>query len=530
MGARRTASASFLAALLATLGGHAAPAGAADAPAPAPAPAPAAADDDGPSLTVYSSADPAGFDPTRFVAQQRQGATATAASQVPGFGVVRDTRRVDVPAAGELAFADVAEHIDPTTVAFDDLTDPAGTAVLEQAFRFDLASPDKLLDRYVGRRVGYVVRAQDGTLAEQTEGTVVSINQGTVVLQTGAGLRFVPARDPGLRLPRLPEGIVTRPTLVWKVASASPGSHRVRTTYQTAGLTWRADYNLVLDASGKKAELGAWVTLLNVSGASWRDARLRLVAGDVARVRTTPTRATSSGGSTRGGFDAGPGFEEKAFFEYHLYTLPRRTDVLENSTQQLVLFPTARDVGVERVLVYYGLPEAASWSVTPQPRTDRDVRAAANPKVDVYLRVQNTAANHLGMPLPRGRVRVLQQDDAAGTPEFVGEDVVDHTPEDETVLVKVGQAFDVVGERTQTAFEVDASRRTMSESVRVVLRNRKAEAVRVTVRETLFRWMGWEVTQSSRPFVKRDARTVHFDVDLAPGATEEVTYTVRYAW
>jgi hypothetical protein len=350
------------------------------------------------------------------------------------------------------------------------------------------------------------------------------------VLQTNDGLRFLGARDPGLRLPSLPDGLLTKPTLEWKVSAERAGARKVRTTYQTAGLTWRADYSLVLSQGDTKADLGAWVSLLNMSGASFPNARLKLVAGDVQRIQPQNGMRRGFSGAPAAAKAMSVGFEEKAFFEYHLYTLPRRTDVPTSSTQQLLLFPTARGVGVEKVLVYYGLPDAASWSFMPQPRTDRDVRPSSNPKVDVYVRWKNAKENQLGVPLPKGKVRVYEQDDADGTLEFVGEDLIDHTPKDETVMVKVGQAFDVVGDRTQTDFQVDTNRDVMTESFRIVVKNHKATPVRVLVKENLFRWVNWEITQASAAFTKDDARTIHWEVDVPPSGEQTIVYTVRYTW
>jgi len=484
---------------------------------------------EGPSLTVYSSADPAGFDPQQFVAQQRQGYNPGFAWSVPGFGIVKEVRTVDVAAGvADLVFTDVAEFIDPTTVSFTDLTSPTGTSVLEQAFRFDLASRDKILERYLDQTIAHET-TDKGVVVARVEGRVLSVNQGTVVLETKEGLRFLSTADMGLRLPALPQGLLTKPTLVWKLSSETAGRHKVRTTYQTAGLTWRADYNLVLDATSTKADLGAWVTLLNMSGASYRNATLKLVAGDVQRIQSRP-QMRGRAVPTLSAKSAEAGFTEKSFFEYHLYTLPRKTDVLDAATQQITLFPTALGATVQKVLVYYGLPEAASWGFFPQPRTDRDIRSSANPKVDVYVRFKNEKANQLGMPLPKGKIRVFQKDDADGTLEFVGEDLIDHTPKDETVLVKVGQAFDVVGDRTQTDFQIDSGRRQMTDSYRIVLRNHKDVPVRVVIRENLFRWTTWEVLAPSDPFTKKDARTIEFEVDVPANGEKAVTYAARYTW
>ena len=203
---------------------------------------------------------------------------------------------------------------------------------------------------------------------------------------------------------------------------------------------------------------------------------------------------------------------------------------MQNATQQITLFPTARGVKTEKLLVYYGLADAQHWGFFPQPQTDRDFGRQGNSKIDVYLRFANEKANAMGMPLPKGKVRVYKQDDADGTLEFIGEDLIDHTPKDEKVLVKLGQAFDVVGERTQTDFRIDTSRKTMTEAFRIQLRNHKDAPVRVVVKENLYRWTTWEVLEPSDPFSKVDSRTIHFDVTVPPNGEKTVTYVVRYTW
>ena len=452
--------------------------------------------------------------------------------QVPGFGVIKEMRTVSLEAAlNELRFTDVAQFIDPTTVSFTDLTDTAGTMVLEQNFEFDLINAAKLYEKYIDRTVGLEVTANGETMF--VEGKVLAVNQGLFIIETPQGIEFLSQGSSRIKLPPLPlDGLVTKPTLVWKLQAAIGGEHEIRTTYQTGGITWRCDYNLMLNEYDTKADLGAWVTLLNLSGAAYKNARLKLIAGDVQRIQPHQYGWGMGGGGylARASTATPPGFQEKTFFEYHLYTLPRRTDILSNTTQQITLFPTARDVGVEKVLVYYGLPEAYSWSFTPNPHTDRQLGNLSNKKVDVYVRFPNAKDNNLGMPLPRGKVRVYKTDDADGTLEFVGEDLIDHTPRDEEVLIRVGQAFDVVGERTQVNFTVDNSRRTMAETIKVEVRNRKEERAAVIVKETLYRWVNWEIDQTTEPFKKIDARTIHFELDLEPGETKALTYTVRYSW
>ena len=484
------------------------------------------------ALTVYSSADPAGFDPQQFLAQQRMSGNAMYSWQVPGFGVVKEIRRLAFPEGrGEIRIVDVAQHIDPTTVSFADLDAPEATAVLEQAFEFDLVSPAKLIERYVDHEVRLLEQRQEnGTTVETwTTGTVLSAGAGQVVLRTPEGLRFIYAQDPGIRLPSLPEGLITRPTLVWDVSSKTAGERRVRTTYQTSGLTWRADYNLVLAQDGTSADVAAWVTLLNVSGASYENTRLKLVAGDVQRI-APPSPAQSWGPTSGGGERGGPAtFQEKTFFEYHLYTLPRRTDVKQNATQQIALFPTATGVSTQKVLVYAGF-DAPGW-----PRggmnANRDLGTQSNTKVDVYVELENAEANRMGMPLPKGKVRAYQRDEADGTLEFIGEDLIDHTPRDETVRVKLGQAFDVVGERTQTDFQIDSGRKTLVETFRIQVRNHKDEPVDVIVREVLYRWTNWELVETTEDsYEKFDSRTIHFPVTVPARGEKTVTYKVRYTW
>lgn len=482
------------------------------------------------SVTIYSSADPSSFDPQQFIAQQRQGYNPNFAWQVPGFGVVKQERITNMGAGvNTLQFTDVAQFIDPSTVTFTDLTAPQATRVLEQQFQFDLVTPDKLLDKYLGQPVTALLPSEaDGR--ERVAGTLLSATQGQLVIQTDAGVRMVPRDgETQVQLGELPGGLITKPTLAWLIQSDVAGQRKIRTTYETAGLTWMADYNLVLDANETKADLGAWVTLMNLSGVSYPDAKLKLIAGDVQRVQPRQPQPRMMY-RQQVAEAAMAGFEEKAFFEYHLYTLPRTTTINQNSTQQITLFPTARGVNVKKTLVYYGLPQAASWGAFPKPNVDRNLGSQSNPKLDIYLQFKNSQANNLGMPLPSGKVRVFKEDPADGTLEFVGEDLIDHTPRDETLLIKLGQAFDIVGERTQTDFTIDQRNHVITESYRIDLRNHKDEAVEVLVKENLFRWSNWQITNASDNYEKVDARTVHFPVTVPAHGEKSVTYTVRYTW
>jgi len=416
-------------------------------------------------------------------------------------------------------------------VAFESMTDAKGTTVLEQNYQFDLVSTDKLLQKYVDRPIA--VDQIRGQSTESFNGTLLS-TQGGIVLRRDDGTVQILPHNAGVRLPALPGGLITRPTLVWDVAAQRPGTHRSRVSYQTQGLTWWADYNVVyaegVNANACRLDVGAWVSIVNQSGASYADSRLKLVAGDVHRAPASavPASRVSENRAAKVAQEI-DGFAEKAFFEYHLYTLGRTTTLPDNSTKQLELFPAARRVPCEKLLVYYGAPGGYRGFLS-SPATDRNYGVQSNRKVDVYLQFKNADNNNMGMPLPAGRVRVSKQDPADQTLEFIGEDIIDHTPRNENLLLKLGSAFDVVGERRQVDFKVDTTRKTMTEEIEVKLRNQKKERVEVMVKENLYRWINWNITQRSHEYRKDDSRTVVFPVTIAPGAEATVRYTVHYTW
>jgi hypothetical protein len=410
-------------------------------------------------------------------------------------------------------------------VSFSDLEDPS-TTVLEQNFQFDLVSPSKLMERYVGQQVSMVVPM--GEEPSRIAGTLLSANQGQLVVQTTDGIRIAPLGAAQVELGALPGGLLTKPTLVWKLAGKEGGEHLVRTTYQTAGMTWRADYNLVLDGSDAKAGITAWVTLMNLSGASYPDTELKLVAGNVQKVEAPRPRMRAMAMELAMADAAGAaGFQEKEFFEYHLYTLPRRTDVLQNSTQQIALFPPVADFKVTKQLV---LDLAGGVGDPGQPIVDRDFVVARKGNPSVLVSFENKKDNALGMPLPAGKVRVYKEDPADGTLEFVGEDLIQHTPRNETVKVRLGEAFDVVGERTRTDFTIDQGAKRMTETIAVEVRNQKPRAQRVRVLERPYRWTNWSISGNSSDFTKLDASTVAFDVEVPAEGKVTVKYTATYTW
>jgi hypothetical protein len=278
-------------------------------------------------------------------------------------------------------------------------------------------------------------------------------------------------------------------------------------------------------------DVGAWVSIINQSGATYRDAKLKLIAGEVHRAPKPSRRATKG---RMYAMDAAAvsmessGFQEKTFFEYHMYTLGRATTLAESSTKQIELFPVARDVPCDKVLVYYGL--GAGYRNYGSPMTDRNYGVQSNKKVDIYLRFQNEKEIGMGMPLPAGRIRVSQRDPADDSLEFIGEDSIGHTPKDEEILIKLGTAFDVVGERKQVNFNVDSRRDWMDETIEIKIRNHKDEAVKVIVKENLYRWTNWKIRGNTHDYQKVDSRTIHFPVEIKKDGEATISYTVHYSW
>ncbi|MDO8595223.1 MAG: hypothetical protein Q7R45_01230 [Sulfuricaulis sp.] len=483
------------------------------------------AESGGNALTIYSTAQPGAISPELY----RNGGRGQA---IPGYAVVRQQRDIDLTRGrNNVRFSDVAAYIDPTTVMFESLTDPTGTSVVEQNFQFDLVNHEKLLRKYIDQTIK--VDQVRGNSVETFSGTLLSTSGGMILKRDDGSVQLLP-HNSAVTLPSLPGGLITRPTLVWDINTQRAGSHRARVSYQTTGITWWTDYNLTYSegasANACKLDVGAWVSIINQSGASYPEAKLKLIAGDVQRAQPAGrVNAPRAAAMMMAREEKDGGFAEKEFFEYHLYTLGRPTTLPDNSTKQIELFPAARNVPCEKSLVYYGLmPGYHGYGGSPI--TDRNYGVQSNKKVDVYLGFRNSQDHHMGMPLPSGRIRVSKMDDADKTLEFIGENVIDHTPKNEKVLIKLGSAFDVVGERRQVDFKVDTSRKTMSEDIEVKLRNQKKEPVTVIVKANLYRWVNWQLTSKSHDFEKQDARTIHFPLKIAAGGEVTLRYSVQYTW
>jgi len=422
------------------------------------------------------------------------------------LGLVRDVREARLPAGqSDVQFMDVATLIDPTTVHLKSLSDPAGLKILEQNYEYDLLSSQKLMEKYVGKKVR--LYTGDGTYHDATllttNGPVYEIN-GQIHL--GHYGRLV--------LPSLPDNLVATPTLVWLLRNQTERLQRIEASYLTGGITWKADYVLVLNPADDRADLTGWVTIDNKSGATYGNAALKLVAGDVnraedfrraAQMRDLAAKVVAS--------EASREFAAEGFFEYHLYTLDGRTTIKDNQTKQLSLL-SATDVPIQKHLIYYGAREyyRNAYGVP-----------VSNQKVGVYLEIQNAKANRLGVPLPKGKIRVYKAD-SSGSQQFVGEDWIDHTPENERVKIKMGNAFDVIGERTQKDWRKVADHLYEVEW-EIALRNHKKADQTVTVIEPVPG--DWQVLSSTHRFDKIESHTLQYDILVPKEGAAKLVYRLR---
>ena len=425
------------------------------------------------------------------------------------LALVRDRRRVTLPRGeSHLALRDVSAKMQPETALLQSITAPGGLSVLEQNFNYDLLSPQKLLEKYVGRDVD-VVRYDPRTGARHSERARVLATNGGVVLRYAD--RIETEVNGTLSFPSLPPDLRDRPTLVTDLSNATDAEQDVELTYLSGGLSWKADYTALLSAADDRIDLRGLITLQNASGTQYRDAAVQLVAGDVNVVQP---QMKNMARSTLGSVAAPKQVSEQALFEYHLYTLGRRTTIGDNQTKQVELL-TAPAVPVTKTLELRGSPyyyESAS--------SDLGTRL----KIGTYVTFRNQNGS-LGIPLPKGAVRVYKRD-ASGTAQFVGSDEIDHTPKGETVRLHLGDSFDVTAGKKQTDFKVVDSKNNVDESAyEIVLRNAKKTPETVIVVEPI---PGeWTIVSTSVPFRKTSSSTANWSVRIPPEGSTTLTYRVR---
>ena len=434
------------------------------------------------------------------------------------LALVRDVRELRMArGVGELRFMDIAATVNPATVHFRSITQPAQLDVLEQNYEYDLLEPDKLLRKYVGRDVTLVRMRQQGgtTTPEEVTARLLSYNNAPVWQIGGEIITGMHADH--IRFPELPGNLYSRPTLIWTLQNGGAEQHRVEAAYLAGKLSWAADYVLNVGRDDKAADLDGWVTLTNGSGTAFPNARLQLVAGDLNRVRQALGRVMMEQVRNALPAAAAPPMEQEAFSEYHLYTLGRRTTINNAETKQVSLLGGT------------GIPVRKRYVVDGQNfyyRNTYNPGAPIKDVVQVYYQFKNEEKAGLGMPMPAGTVRVYQADTKGGV-QFVGEDRIGHTPKDETLNLKIGNAFDVVAERNQVDFQ-KIGPTTYEVEFEITLRNHKTAPISVEVNEPV--GGTWRMVRASHEWTKTAAWATQFVVPVAANGSTVLRYRVRVTY
>jgi len=466
------------------------------------------------------------------------------------FAVVRQEIPLDLkPGENQATFNDITYHLEPDSVVLRDSSGKHSVQVLEQNYRADPVNEYSLLSLYEGRTIefqiqggatvkGKVIRSgyvphnyfAMNRYGEQYYQAQMSAGSEQPIIEVDGQLRFGLPGTPVF--PDLTAETILKPRLEWVLRTDKPGAFPAEFSYITGGLSWEADYNVVAPEKGDVMDIVGWVTMDNQSGKTFTDAHIKLMAGDVSKIQPGAMKAmVYARAEVVSGAAAGPPVTEKTFDEYHLYTLDRRTTLRDRETKQ-VEFIRAASVGTKQIYIYDGARIDASryygWN-WDNFRNDHSYGTESNPKIWAMREFRNSEANHLGMPLPKGRVRFYRRNDD-GQIEFTGENVIEHTPRDETVRIYTGNAFDLAGERRRVDYSIEGNKRTATESFEIKVRNHKKEPVAVRVVEHLYRGENWEIQVKSDEYKRIDSHTIEFPVTVTPDGEKIVTYTAHYTW
>ena len=470
------------------------------------------------------------------------------------FAVVRQKLPLDLHSGvNHVQVTDITAHLEPDSVLLRPLDNARRVQILEQNYRNDPVTQQLLLSLYEGKTIDFVVNDKDGgthtvsgkiirsgyvphynalqVYGQEYYAQQAAMAQGTeqAVIEVNGKLQFSLPGQPVF--PALADDTILKPTLSWELLADKQGAAPTEFSYVTGGMNWQASYNVVAPPKSNVLELVGWVTLDNQSGKTFRDAHIKLMAGDVNKVQPqgfNRMQGYASAGAAVVQF--GPPVTEKTFDEYHLYTLEHATTLHDRETKQVEMVRAA-GIQSKAVYVYDGLkidPNYQNWPLETI-RQQESYGTLSNPKVWVMQEFKNSADNHLGMPLPMGRVRFYRRDED-GQLEFTGENNIDHTPKDETLRLYTGNAFDITGERSRTDYRADFNARWLDESFEIKLRNHKTEAIEVRVVEHLYRWTNWDILKNSEGFKKLDSKTAEFLVQIPAGGEKTVAYRVHYSW
>jgi len=418
------------------------------------------------------------------------------------LALVRDVKNIKLAKGLQrIEIDDVAAKIDPTSVLPKFLSNSGKIKILEQNFDFDLVNTDKLLSKYIGETIEIERTGEDKRV--KLTGKLLSAYGGLVV-QSDNKIILNPQGE--ISLAKMPEGLRLKPTLVWLVESETETSNQLEISYQTSGISWNADYVLVTNEKDTSCDITGWVTINNDTGATFKDAKLKLIAGDVNRISQNryaqkkmmaPMMAMEASGDSS--------FEEKSFFEYHIYELQRKSTIKDREIKQIE-FISAKNIPVKKIFTY---------------------NAAFDPvKVKVTLDFKNSKDNNLGLPLPKGRVRVSKYD--VDSLEFIGEDSIDHTQKDAKLSIKIGNAFDITGSKTQLNSRTEG--KTSYQTFSIKIKNSKSSPVEVNVVENLNSWSNWEIKDNTSAYTKKDSASIEFPVTVPADTEKEIKYTVKYWW
>jgi len=449
------------------------------------------------------------------------------------FAVVRDTVPLDLKAGvNTVRYAGATAQVEPDSVI---LRDPAGKhslQILEQNYRNDPVSQELLLSLFEGKTIDFEnLRMKDNTQSHEIipgkiirSGFVPGGNPEQPIIEVDGKLQFSLPGEP--RFPDLGDDTVLKPAFNWLLQSDKPGKFDAEVGYVTGGFDWSASYNLVSPEKGDFVDLVGWITMKNQSGKTFENAKIKLMAGDVNKIQPPQVQYRMMENLAVGAAaEPAPAVTEKAFDEFHLYSIARATTLHDRETKQ-VEFVHAEKMFAPTIYVYDGATGYSFYGLN----YDQGYGQSDNKKVLVQREFVNAETNQLGIALPAGKLRFYRRDDD-GQLQFVGENTIDHTPRNETIRVTTGNSFDLVGERKQTNFRVDTGDKWIDESFEIKLRNRKKDTpVEIRVVEHLYRWSNWEITAKSEDFVKKDSQTIEFRIMVKPDEERTVAYTVHYSW
>ena len=450
-----------------------------------------------------------------------------------GFAVVRDSLPIELKAGlNPITFTGATAKLEPDSVILRDVAGKVQLQILEQSYRNDPVSEPMLLSFFEGQTLDFIrreVNKPDQTISAKIirSGYVPGGAPVEPIVEIDGKLQFSLPGQP--IFPSLGEENILKPALTWQINAPAAAKINAEVAYVTQGFSWQASYNLVAPEKGDLVDIVGWITMQNDSGSGFQNAKIKLMAGDVNKVQSPYSSMAKRGFPmiAEMAMDAAPVVSEKAFDEFHLYTLANQVTLRDKETKQ-VEFIRATGVKADRLYIYDGAV-LSGWRVGMSVGADAGYGTTSNKKVNVYREFKNSEANQLGIPLPKGRIRFYSQDNDRQL-EFVGENNIEHTPKDELVRVFIGDSFDLVGERKQTDFKLDEVNHVVEETFDVTLRNRKKEAVEIRVVEHLFRWANWSIVEKSQEFQKTDAQSIEFRVPLKPDEEKVVTYKVRYTW